>query len=234
MKIRFYYIIFFAAGLSFTACKKDNYAAPQSKLSGRLMYKGDSIGVEQNQVSYELYQYGFGKVGGINSSFGQDGTYSALLFDGSYKLTIPNGQGPFKWNQTSTGAPDSVSITLKGSQVLDLQVIPYYMIRTPQIAAAGGKVTATFKIEKVVTDVTAKDIESVRLYLNKTQFVSGGDYNIAQASMDGSAIMDPNSVTLSVNIPVISPTQNYVFARIGLKIAGVEDLIFSPIQKLSF
>ena len=234
MKIRFYYIIFFAACISFAACKKDNYAAPQSKLSGRLIYKGDSIGVEQNQVSYELYQYGFGKVGGINSTFGQDGTYSALLFDGSYKLTIPNGQGPFKWNQTSTGTPDSLSITLKGSQTLDLEVTPYFMIRTPRITAAAGKVTATFKIEKVVTDATAKNIENVRLYLNKTQFVSGGDYNIAQVSMDGGAIMDPNNVTLSVNIPGISPTQNYVFARIGLKIAGVEDLIFSPVQKLSF
>lgn len=234
MKIRFYYTIFFAACLSFAACKKDNYAAPQSKLSGRLMYKGDSIGVEQSQVSYELYQYGFGKVGGINSTFGQDGTYSALLFDGAYKLTIPNGQGPFKWKQTTAGTPDSLPITLKGSQTLDLEVIPYYMIRNPRITAASGKVTGTFKIEKVVTDATAKNIENVRLYINKTQFVSGGDYNIAQASLDGAAIMDLSNVSLSVTIPGISPTQNYVFARIGLKIAGVEDLIFSPVQKLSF
>jgi hypothetical protein len=30
----------------------------------------------------------------------------------------------------------------------------------------------------------------------------------------------------------MKPTQNYVFARIGVKIAGVEDLIFSPVQKV--
>lgn len=175
MKIRFYYTIFFAVCTSFAACKKDNYAAPQSKLSGRLMYKGDSIGAEQSQVSYELYQYCFGEVGGINSTFGQDGTYSALLFDGAYKLTIPNGQGPFKWNQATPETPDSLSITLKGSQTPDLKVMPYYMIRNPKLTAAAGMVTDSFKIKKVVTDATAKDIEKVRLYLNKTQFVSGGE-----------------------------------------------------------
>lgn len=101
------------------------------------------------------------------------------------------------------------------------------------MAAAGGKVTATFKAEKIITGVDAKDIESVTLYINKTQFVSGGT-NIGTADMNGSAITNPGNISLNVTIPSISPTQNYVFARIGLKIVGVEDRIFSPIQKLSF
>lgn len=228
------YIFLIAICTGIASCKKDNFKAPESKLSGRLVYKGDPIGVEQFQVPYELFQYGFGKVGGINSSFAQDGTYSALLFDGEYKLDIPNGQGPFIWKQLASGNPDSISISLKGSQTLDLEVLPYYMIRTPQLAAAGGKVTGTLKIEKVITDAAAKNIEKVRIYINKTQFVSGGDYNIAQTEIDGASITDFNNVSLGVNIPTISPTQNYVFARIGIKIDGVEDMIFSPVQKISF
>lgn len=234
MKIIFKYLLFIAICAGVASCKKDNFKAPESKLSGRLVYNGDPIGVEQFQVPFELFQYGFGKVGGINSSFAQDGTYSALLFDGEYKLTIPNGQGPFKWRQLDSGNPDSIAISLKGSKTLDLDVIPYYMIRTPQLSATAGKVTGTLKIEKVVTDATAKNIERVRIYINKTQFVSGGDYNIAQSEIDGASITDMNNVSLSVNIPTISPTQNYVFARIGIKIDGVEDMIFSPIQKLTF
>ena len=234
MKIKFHYILILFVCAIAASCKKDNVAAPGSTLSGRLLYKGDPIGVEQYQVPYELYQYGFGKVGAIGSSFAQDGSYSAVLFDGTYKLIIPNGQGPFKWKQTAAGAPDTVVINLKGSQTMDLDVVPYYMIRTPQISAAAGKVTAAFKIEKVIVDATAKNIENVQLYINKTQFVAGGDYNIANVNIDGGSITDPNNVTLSVNIPTISPTQNYVFARIGLKIAGVEDRIFSPVQKISF
>jgi len=32
----------------------------------------------------------------------------------------------------------------------------------------------------------------------------------------------------------MTPTQNYVYARIGVKISGLEDMIFSPLVKISF
>ncbi|MDQ6904484.1 MAG: DUF3823 domain-containing protein, partial [Bacteroidota bacterium] len=71
------------------------------------------------------------------------------------------------------------------------------------------------------------------LYINKTQFVSGGD-NIALTNMAGSAITDPNSISLKVAIPSIVPTQNYIYARVGIKIANVEDMIFSPLQRIQY
>ena len=137
------------------------------------------------------------------------------------------------WKQTAGGAPDSLAITLKGNQTLDLEVTPFYMIRNPQISKTGGNVSAICKVEKIVTDANAKDIERVSLYINKTQFVSGGD-NIAVTDVAGADIPDPNNVNLTVAVPTIVPTQNYVFARIGVKIAGVEDMIFSPVQKIQF
>ena len=215
------------------SCKKDNFEAPASTLSGKLVYNGDVIEVEYDRVSYELYQYGFGRVGPIGSSFSQEGTYSALLFDGQYKLIIPTGQGPFKWNENASGGRDSLPVSVSGNQTLDLEVTPYYMIRTPQITGSGGSVTATFKAEKIITDASAKDIEEVALYLNRTQFVSGANNN-ATVTLAGSAITDPNNISLNVAIPSMTPTQNYIFARIGLKIAGVEDRIFSPVQKITF
>ena len=238
MKIKFRYIVLVAITFCTAAvsCKKDNYTAPSSTLSGRLVYKGDSIGVERDQVPYELYQYGFGKVGAIGSSFAQNGTYSQLLFEGDYKLIIPNGQGPFMWNKTSSGAPDSVAISLKGSQVVNLEVTPYYMIRTPQMVAvaADTSVTATFKVEKIITDaVNGRNIDRVSFYINKTQFVSGGD-NIIGIDLAGPAITDPNNITLNVKVPLFVPTQNYVYGRVGIKIAGIEDMIFSPVQRIQF
>jgi hypothetical protein len=38
---------------------------------------------------------------------------------------------------------------------------------------------------------------------------------------------------LKATVPAITPTQNYVFARIGLKVTGVEDMIFSPVVKIN-
>jgi len=63
MKIKSQYVLFLLIIAGIASCKKDNYSPPSSTLQGRLVYNGDSIGVERNQVTYELYQYGFGKVG---------------------------------------------------------------------------------------------------------------------------------------------------------------------------
>lgn len=234
MAIKYNYILTLAIAAMLLSCKKDNYKPPATTLSGKVVYKGEALQLENNQVPYQLYQDGFGRVGAITQTFEQDGSYSSLLFDGQYKLIIPNGQGPFIWKQNAAGDPDTLIVNLKGNQTLDLEVMPYYLIRTPQLAAASGKVTGSFKIEKIITDANAKDIENVKLYINKTQFVSEGDNNIASTSLDGSAIVDVNNVSLSVAIPAIVPTQNYVYARIGLKISGVEDRIFSPVQKITF
>ena len=233
MRIKLHYIILLAGSAVIFSCKKDNYEAPSSSLSGKLVYKGEAFGVEKDQVPFQIYQYGFGKVGPIGQSFAQEGTYSALLFDGEYKLIVPNGQGPFLWKKTAAGDPDTLVINMNGNQIMDLEVTPYYMIRNPQIATAAGKVNATFKAEKIITDANAKNIENVGLYINRTQFVSPGN-NIANTVLAGSAITDPNNLSLSVTIPTLTPAQNYVFARIGLKIANVEDRIFSPLVKLQF
>lgn len=233
MKIRFHYIIIVLLCVSIISCKKDNYDPPSSQLSGRLVYKGEAINVEYDRVPFEMYEYGFGKVGPINGSITQDGKYSHLLFDGNYKFVIRPGQGPFLWPQTG-GKADSISITVKGSQILDIEVMPYFMIRTPLIVKGGAGITATFKAEKIITDaINGKTIERVSLYINKTQFVSGTD-NIAKTDLAGAAITDPNNISLSVAVPKISPTQDYVFARIGLKVAGVEDMIFSPLTKITY
>ena len=232
MKISFYSIILSTFCSILFSCKKDNYKEPSSALSGKIVYKGEAINVENYQVPYQLYQFGFGKVGSIDGSFTQEGTYAAVLFNGNYKLIIPNGQGPFKWKQLASGAPDSMAITLNGNQTLDLEVTPYYMIRTPAITGGAGKVSATFKAEKIITDASAKNIERVTLYINKTQFVSGAN-NIAKIDLAGAGIADPNNIQLSVTVPNIAP-QTYVYARIGLKIESVEDLIFSPVKQITY
>lgn len=233
MKRTINYILPLLFCVSVFSCKKDNYEEPKSILSGKFHYKGEPIYVQHDQVPFQLYQYGFGKLGPINGAITQEGTYSHVLFDGAYKLVVSSGQGPFYWPQTG-GKSDSLSVQVKGDTHLDIEVEPYYMIRSPQISKSGANVTASFKVEKIITDAArAKDIQTVYLLINKTQFVSESD-QIGMTTLAGSAITDPNNVNMSVAIPTISPAQNYVFARIGVRIAGVEDRIFSPVVKLTF
>ncbi len=233
MKIKFHYLILSFIIWAGVSCKKDNYSAPSIKLTGQLNYNGSPIGVEYNQVPFNLFQSGFGLKGPIVGTFAQDGSYSSLLFKGNYQFIIPNNQGPFRWNENTSGNRDTINVEVNGDKVMDIEVTPYYMIRNPQLTANAGKVNATFKIEKIINDANAKNIENVTLYINKTQFVSGAN-QIKSTGINGGDIADLNSVSLSVDIPAIVPAQNYVFARIGIKIAGVEDRIFSPLQKVTY
>ncbi|MDQ0640968.1 hypothetical protein QF042_004533 [Pedobacter sp. W3I1] len=233
MKNRFYFIIGAIIAVFFSSCKKDNYEAPAADFTGRIVYKGEAINVQQGQVNFELWQSGFGNYSALNVNVSQDGNYSAKLFDGNYKLVFSPNQGPFLWKKNAAGKQDTLAVNISGSKVMDIEVVPYYMIHGASLTAAAGKVNGFCKLEKIITDGNAKDIESVSLYINKTQFVDGGN-NIAIQQLTGAALADLNNLNMSVNIPAIVPAQNYVFARIGVKIAGVDDLIFTPVTKINF
>ena len=231
MKNILQYIILAIAGSALMACEKDNYEPPNAQLSGRLVYQGEPIYVEYDRVTYELYQDGFGKTGPLTSTFTQEGVFSQLLFDGDYQMVIPSGQGPFVTPQNDTGEADTMLITLRGSETLDIEVTPFWVIQNPQLTAGDGSVTGTLALEQVATGDDARDVESVTLYVSKTAFANS-QTNIATTTVAGSDITDVDDVSLSATVPELIPTQNYVFASIGVKFAGADDLIFSPTQKL--
>ncbi|ANH80736.1 hypothetical protein A8C56_06870 [Niabella ginsenosidivorans] len=215
------------------SCKKDNYDPPKIQLTGQLLYNGDSVYVEYGQVSFQLHQHGYSTPAPIEETFNQNGTLSMLLFPGDYKLVIPDGQGPFLWKHTAAGTPDTLDVDLTQNTSIEIPVTPYYMIRNLQITNNGSSVTAHFALEKIITGENARDVDAVALYINKTQFVSQtDDGKIAGASE--TAIADPGNIALSVAIPSITPAQNYVFARVGVKISGVEDMLYSKVVKINF
>lgn len=226
------FLLFFILATTLFSCEKDNFASPSLTLSGKLVYKGEPLQVEYNQVPFQIYQYGFGKIGPISQVFAPEGTYSSLLFAGDYKLTVSNATVPFRWPQTVAGKPDSLTINLTSNKTMDIEVIPYFMVRDSKIASASGSVSSSFKVEKVINDVNAKSISKVVLFINKTQFVSNTD-NIASTSLNGTDITDLNNINLTVKVPTLVPTQNYVFARVGVQIAGLNSWVFSPVQKLN-
>ena len=214
------------------SCGLDNYDAPGSTLEGRLVYNNEPINVSYNDVTFQLWEPGWQKKAEINVAVDQDGSYSALLFNANYKLIIPSNQGPFRSKPNAESASDTILVNLSGNKVLDIEVEPYYMIRNPLFTVAGRVVTGTFKADKIITGVNANNIEEVAIYVYKTMFVDFRS-NIASSTLAGSAITDLNTISLSTSVPTLVPTQAYVFVRIGLKIQGIEDLIFSPIVKVN-
>ncbi|CCH02198.1 hypothetical protein FAES_4198 [Fibrella aestuarina BUZ 2] len=229
MKRLLFYGLVLLAGLAVTACDYDNYAAPQSYLKGRIVYKGEPIGVEYNNVTFELWEPGWQKRTPITVTVDQDGSYSALLFDATYKMYIPSAQGPFRTIRKDNS--DTTTVALSGSQTMDIEVMPYYMIRNARLVSASRKVTGTASLEKIITDANARNVERVSLYVSKTQFVDGRT-SVATKDLTGADLTNLANLSLSVDVPALTPAQSFAYARIGVKIAGVEDMLFSPVQKI--
>lgn len=231
MKQRLYYILWFAMSTMLASCGFDNYDPPKAALQGRIVYNGEPINVAYNEVAFQLWEPGWQTNIPIDVTVDQDGSYSAMLFDATYKMNFRPGQGPFMTLQNDQTNSDTILINLNGSQTLDIEVMPYYMVRNSQFSASGRTVSGSFGLEQIITGENAKNIESVSLYTSKTQFVDSRT-SIASKNINGGEIMDLSNVALSVDIPSITPSQSYVFARIGVKISGVEDMIFSPVQRV--
>ncbi len=232
MKIRYKAILpLLALSALLVSCEKDNYAEPKTQLTGNVVYKGEPIGVEYDQVRLQLWQPGFGRLAPIDVFVAQDGSYSSLLFDGNYKLVMLKSEGPWKTIVKDAIAKDTTFVTLNGNQKLDIEVMPYYMIRNARITGGEKKVNATIGLEKILTGAEAKDVERVSLIISRTQFVSRAN-NVGITNMNGADVKDLNNISLSVNVPTISPAQDFVFARVGVKIKDVEDMVFSKVEKI--
>jgi Protein of unknown function (DUF3823) N-terminal domain/Domain of unknown function (DUF3823_C) len=222
MKIKLLSVLSIAV-LLICGCKKDNYKAPSSIISGRIVYQGQPLGVRSNGVQLELWQHGYANFTKVPVYVAQDGTFSIKIFDGNYKLTRLKGNGPWADNT------DSIDIQLHGSTNIDVPVDPFFIVKNVSFAKSGTNITATFNVQQVNT---TKTLEAVRIYLGKT-LITDQNNNDANAQKAASAIPDlTQPITLSAAIPASLSTKDYLFVRIGVKTTGVAELLYSEPQKV--
>jgi len=218
-------------GLLAAGCAKDNITPPTSQLTGRITYQNQPLNVRgSGNVQLELWQRGEYNRNKIQVFVAQDGTYSAELFDGDYKLTRLRDNGPWQNNT------DSISVTVKGNTVVDVPVQPYFTIGTTTFAKATNAVTASCLVSQLST---SRSIEYVGLFLNYTQFVD--NVNVVAltraeqlantgATLSGAALANlSTTLNLSFNIPAAAKGKT-LYARVGVKTQGVGELIYSPVQ----
>jgi hypothetical protein len=227
-------LILIMAALGLGACEYDNYDGPGSKFEGRVVYQGAPLQLDSRDLRMELWEIGWEKKSKIDVQVSQDGTFSALLFDGDYKLYIPRNTVPFKVLPQEQTQSDTILIEIRGNKTMDIEVTPYYAVKNSVISNAGRKINASFSLEKIITDVNAKNVDEVFLYVSKSNLVASRNDIGGVVSMKGADIPDLNNINLSRDVQVLTPDQSYVFARVGVKLAGVEYLIYSPVQKIQF
>jgi hypothetical protein len=163
----------------------------------------------------------------------QDGSFSSSLFGADYKLSMPSGVGPY------IASGDSTDVSLNGNKTMDIEVTPYYMINKPSYSMLDSIVTATFGIDKIITDARAQNIQAVYLYINRL-LITDDSNNIASTQLDGGSITNINAISMQVKMPSlaslglgISTTQTTIFVRIGVRINNVNSMLFSPVEEIT-
>lgn len=224
--------VFALSSLLFSSCEKDNFDEPTSNLTGRIVSKASkgSIGVRQTEgaVQLQLYQDGYElKNVPIPVYVNQDGSFAAKLFDGTYKLITKDNNGPWINDR------DTILVQIKGSASVEYSVRPYFMLSNEKFTLSGNTLTATFDIEQE-NAIQNRNIERVTLYINSTMFVDdsfklkireeGKDKDTEGKKDAENPVVGSN--TINFDISKFS-NFNIIYARIGIKISGVEQLLYT-------
>ncbi|KAB7728643.1 DUF3823 domain-containing protein [Rudanella paleaurantiibacter] len=218
------YFSLLAGVLLLSGCQKDNFDPPSSTITGRVIYDNQPVGVRTNGVQLELWQRGFQLFTKIPVYVSQEGTFSAVVFDGDYKLVRLRGNGP--WVDNS----DTINVQVRGGAQVDVPVQPYFVIRNPAFQKTGTNITANCTIGQVAT---GRAIERVTLYVGATQFVDINN-NAGSNSLTGAALSDlTKSLAFSAAVPAAVTGKGYCYARLGVKTVGVAEMLYSPVQKIT-
>jgi hypothetical protein len=198
-------------------CKKDNKEPPSAVISGKIVYQNQALSVRSGGVELELWQYGYQLRNKIAVYVKQDGTFSAKVFGGNYKLTLLRGNGP--WADKT----DSIDVQ-GGTSDINVTVDPFFIISNATYTRSNNVVTATFNLQRVNQTRT---LEAARLYIGQTTIVDQNN-NAANVSKPAAQITDlTQPVTITANVPAALQTKASIFVRVGVKTNGVAELIYT-------
>lgn len=247
MKLKNFLYIAAALVTGLMACKKDNFDPPGSVLKGRIVYNGEVLGVRTPTVNaqgttttggvqLELWQYGYQLFTKIPVYINQDGTFSATLFDGNYKL-VRLGGGPWQSNT------DSIDISLNGTEEIDVPVVPFFTISNASYTfnKSDSSVTATFTVNNVVPGRTLEVaslsvgpttfVDVVNQIVNRDQSVAvGSQVSITVSLRPSNYSGDSQKQRREILNQILN--KQYAYVRVGAKTQGVGERIYSTVQKI--
>jgi hypothetical protein len=230
-------VLIIALPFLFTACEYDNYDEPNATISGKMVYDGQAIYVKNNQVTFRLYEPGWELSAStyMDVQVAQDGTFSASVYAGkTYKLIRQDNIGPWV-NPVSS---DTVFVVnCAKNQTVDIPVVPYFMLDNVSVTCSNKVVSGTCSVKEIVA---GKNIEFVGLYAGRNIIVDnsynfGGTGNVTTTAVAG------DQITLSLDLSGLSvnstsgslPSTGIIYARMGLKIDGIDAMIYTEPFKLS-
>ena len=238
MKKLFYFLSLILA-VCFTSCELDNYEEPNINLVGKVTYQGRPIYVRNNQVTFRLYEPGWELSSStyMNVQVAQDGTFSAGVYSGkTYKLERQANIGPWV-NPTED---DIIIVDNYNGKEIEMPVTPYYLLDEAEATCNGRMVTASCKITEVTPGMA---IDKVGLYVGRN-IITDDVRNLGQGGYQeiNTGLAAGQTVNFSVDLSGFSinstnnslPQTGFAYARMGLKISGIDAMVFTEPIKITF
>lgn len=229
--------LFTALAVLFTSCEYDNYDAPNVTLTGQVSYNGQAINVKNNQVSFRLYEPGWELSSSTYTTVqvAQNGTFSASVYTGkTYKLIRVENVGPW----VNPVVTDTITVDNYRGETIDMPVTPYYLLDNASITCNNKVVSGTCSVREITA---GRNIEFVGLYAGRNLIVDDS-YNFGgtagstttTATAGGQVSLQLDLSGLSVNSTSNSlPSTGFIYARMGLKIEGIDAMIYTEPFKVS-
>lgn len=207
----------------FVSCEYDNYEEPDAILSGRVVYEGNPVGVRSNANQLELWQNGFRLYTKIPVYIAHDGTFSAALKNGEYKLVRLAGA---PWDAQSS---DTILVKVSGKTEIDVPVTPFYTVTNETYEKGEGTITAKFTVQKIIETA---GVHSVNLYFGKN-ILTDQNFKEGSASLTLANLKIGSENTLTGNIPASLLNNDYIFVRIGIRSSLSNEYFYTQVQKIS-
>jgi hypothetical protein len=225
-----------AGAFLLAGCTKDNVDPPKSTLTGRVVFEDQAVGVRNNSTTnagntstmLELWQRGYQLFTKIPVYVAQDGTFSAVLFDGDYKLVRTRGNGPWVDNT------DTIEVKVRGATNVNVPIQPYYVVRNETFQKDGNTVKATCQASRITATAAGRAVtlDRVVLFIGSTQFVDNNN-TVGRNELTGAAVADL-SKPLSFSLAVPASIKGFCYVRIGIKATNSAEYLYTPVQKISF
>jgi len=222
MKFKFLTLFTAVASLFLASCGYDNYNAPELTLSGKVVYQGNAVSIRNNGAQLELWQDGFPLRSYIPVYIAQDGSFSAKLFAGQYKL-VRRADAP--WLQQAT---DTIRVNLTADANVDVPVMPYFTITNDAFVKTGNTIRAQFVVNKVVSNA---NVELVRLYLGKSILTDQVQREVRVEGNVSTLVFGAQTI-LTADIPDNLKNLDFIYARVGVKSTLAGEYAYTQIQKI--
>ncbi len=215
------YILMLIAVLIFANCGVDNYEEPTSMLTGRITYGDYPIGLEHGKIKMKLFQDGYDLYQEIPVYVSYDGTFSAILYNGKYRLVGMDDGCPWVNDQYA------MELDIQGDMEIEYVVIPYFTLNNVIFSLSDNSLIGRCTIEQIVKD---KRAEQLNLYIGKSHFLDNNSYNhLVQMNINSPRIGENIIIQ---NISNVLENNEILYARFGLKIEGISEMIYSSIMRI--